>query len=88
LNAVFEELFTPGGAEVVFRPSPDYGLAGKTLSFREIRRVVFEQGDIALGIREGAGASNRDKGTVSLNPDFDSRWTVGPGDRIIVLTTY
>ena len=50
LNVVFEELFTVGGAEIYFRPPANYVVQGETMTFDEISKRVFAQGDIALGL--------------------------------------
>ncbi|NNE45987.1 MAG: hypothetical protein HKN37_04925 [Rhodothermales bacterium] len=87
LTSVFNELFGPGGAEIFFRPAADFGLDGRTISFREIRKSAFEHGEIALGVRidieeEGVGAG------VLLNPAPGETWTLRKQDEILVLTHY
>ena len=86
LRTVFEELFGPGGAEIIFRPAGDYGLDGTVASFSDVAATARAHGETALGVR---AASNSARATeVALNPPLARRWEFMPGDDIIVLTTY
>ena len=87
LTAIFEELFGPGGAEIFFRPARDYGLAGAAHSFAEVQNAAALHGEIALGVRLEEAAAGLDGG-VRLNPPRTARWTLGPADEVVVLTTY
>ena len=52
LRAVFEELFTAGGAEITFRPLSAYGLDGAgAVAFADLRRAAAGEGETALGFR-------------------------------------
>jgi ion channel POLLUX/CASTOR len=86
LRSVFDELFGPGGAEIVFRTPADYGLDGVRASFREIEAAVAARGEIGLGVRAGDTAAERRRG-VSLNPPRAQQWLLRAGDEIVVLTT-
>ena len=87
LNAIFQELFSSGGAEIFFRPAEDYKLTDRALSFREIQETAFQQGEIAIGVRIPENSTLR-PGGVELNPDREKRWSLVAGDEVVVLTTY
>lgn len=86
LRAVFDELFGPGGAEIIFRSPTQYALSGY-VSFGDISAAAHVRGEIALGVRPASGRSKRGGG-VALNPDMDRRFELGSDDEIVVLTTY
>lgn len=86
LRAVFDELFGPGGAEIVFRPAADYGLAGETASFERIEAAAAARGETALGVRSRVTAGRREASVV-LNPPRAQHWSLDGGDEIIALTT-
>lgn len=85
LRAVFDELFGPGGAEIVFRKPSVYGLGTGTSSFRDVADAVRRRGDIALGVRTPA---EREGHTVTLNPPRAQEWTLSDQDDVVVLTTW
>jgi ion channel POLLUX/CASTOR len=81
LRAVFDELFGPGGAEIVFRPAAHYGLTGRTLSFRLIEDSATARGDIAIGVRSRTDG----RPVITLNPSRSQEWTLAAADEIIAL---
>ena len=85
-RAVYDELFGPGGAEITFRSAALYGLCDRTVSVRQLQKIVVAQGDIALGVRIH-GDSHTSNG-MTLNPAGDSSWELGESDEIVVLTSY
>lgn len=85
LRAVFDELFGPGGAEIIFRSPAQYALSGD-VSFGDITAAAHVRGEIALGVRPASG--RRGRGGVALNPDMDRRFELRDDDEIVVLTTY
>lgn len=87
LTNVFGELFGPGGAEIFFRPASDYRLAGKTVSFEEIRAISHSVMEIAIGVRLAEG-SEEPGGGVQLNPHPDRQWKITEEDEVVVLTRY
>jgi len=87
LNAVFDELFTTGGAELYFRPAGEYGIAPGEYGFDEIRDMVVKAGDTPLGIRKQDLLQNS-RGGIELNPDRTKRICLDEKDEIVVLTTY
>lgn len=102
LRVVFDELFGPGGAEIIFRQPSDYALDGADSSFRDIEAAAAARGETALGVRTAASATDRIAAggaatagnarprvlELALNPPRDRRWSLVAGDEIIALTTY
>ena len=86
LGAVFEELFGPGGAEIVYRSAAEYGLTGRSIRFSDAQTAAASQGEIALGFHFEATATP-ETGAL-LNPPRDAVYRLGPGDDVVVLTTY
>ena len=84
LRAVFDELFGPGGAELHFRPLARFGLAPGEYTFADVMREVAARGEVALGLRTGAPASEP-QGGAKLNPARDRQFALGPSDEIITL---
>lgn len=83
LQVVFDEFFTTGGAEIYLRECKYYGISNTKMSFGEIERKIFEQGDIALGVGKSA---NRKE--IKLNPGKDEMFDLNGEDDLLVLTTY
>lgn len=86
LNVVYEELFSPGGAEIFFRPASDYDVAGKEINFATLKEMAFARGEIALGVRVHRSEGRED--WVYLNPAWDQTWTLGGKDELVILATY
>ncbi len=87
LRSVFDELFGPGGAEISFSGAERYGVAGREVRFAELQERAAAHGEVALGVRLSADASGWNAG-VRLNPPKEQRWTLAPGDEVVVLATY
>jgi ion channel POLLUX/CASTOR len=86
LRAVFDELFGPGGPEIIFRPPADYDLQDRQVTFEQIERTAAAHGEIAIGVQPAA--SQTGFGGVALNPARDRSFELGAADEIVVLTTY
>jgi Trk K+ transport system NAD-binding subunit len=98
LRAVFDELFSSGGSEIVFRRIAEYELAEslnrfegpdageRVYRFADLQRAADARGEIAIGIRR-AGQDGKPGGGVQLNPGRDERLRLNEDDEIIVLTT-
>jgi len=86
LGAVFDELFGPGGAEIIYRGAAEYGLTGRGIRFADAQTAAASQGEIALGFHFEA-ATSPEAGAL-LNPPRDAVYRLGPGDDVVVLTTY
>ncbi len=85
LGAVFEELFGPRGAEILFLPASNFVATGESVSFLRIQEAVAAAGMIAMGIRFGT-AGNEPGGGVELNPDRNRDLTLSTEDEIVILT--
>lgn len=84
LGAVFDDLFTAGGPEITFEPVDSYreeDSRGKT-TFREVRRVAFARGEIALGFQLGPRARD-----LRLNPSPDTVAGMDGSHRVVTLQT-
>ncbi len=87
LHAIFTELFTVGGAEIIFRLPSDFGAADDAeYTFAAIEELTASAGDRALGLYLPPGAG-RTSPSVALNPSRERKFTMGPGVRVVVLTT-
>lgn len=82
LGAVFEELFTVGGAEFLFRQPDVYDLPAAP-DFQALEAAAAGHGDIALGIYRAASdaAGNR----LMLNPARSTLLSLQEGDQVVVL---
>lgn len=86
LNVICQELFTAGGAEIIFRNLEEYGLTPGAILFSEIEDRVAEYGEIALGIYISThGIKNEDQ--LFLNPEKTRKLSLTPDTRLVVLTT-
>ena len=86
LGAVFDELFGPGGAEIVYRSAAEYGLTGRSIRFADALEAAARQGETALGFHFDT-ATTPETGAL-LNPPRDAIYRLGKGDDVVVLTTY
>jgi hypothetical protein len=82
LEAVFEELSGPRGAEIVFRLAREYVAVDGPMRFEAFERAAAARGEIALGVHRRRGP---DAG-LALNPNRQAEWTVADSDEIVVLT--
>lgn len=86
LGAVFTDLFDPQGAEIYLKPVGDYVEPGPAVSFYTVVEAARRRGEVALGYRVQARASDADSHYgVLLNPDKSNPITFSPQDRVIVL---
>jgi ion channel POLLUX/CASTOR len=93
LRAVFDELFTAGGAEVVFRPSDGLGLDGR-VGFTDLQRATCARGETLMGVRliagpterSGEGSGGAGAGGLFLNPSRDLRWPVEALEVVVLAT--
>lgn len=86
LGVVFEELFGPGGAEVIYRSADEYGLCHRSVRFADVQAAAARKGEIALGFHFDVTVSP-ETGAL-LNPPRDAVYRLGARDDIVVLTTY
>jgi len=78
IRLVFDELFTEGGAEIVFRPAADYHISTHH-SFAALEAKVAERGDVLLGLQPADQM-------LMLNPAREQVFEMHPDDRLCVLT--
>lgn len=83
LRAVFDDIFTVGGAEIVFREPSDYGLP-QSLAYWRLEASVASYGETALGIYRAIPAENGKH--LLLNPLRDIAITLNQGDQIVAIT--
>jgi hypothetical protein len=86
LGAVYQELFGPGGAEIIYRKAKEYDLLGCPIRFAELQAAAARHGEIALGLHFGASAT-LESGAL-LNPPRDETFVLASDDELIVLTSY
>ena len=87
LHAIFNELFTVGGAEIIFRKPEEYQLSEGTCSFEELEKRAAAQNETALGIyRDKSGHQGHEE--LVMNPPRDTQLIINEEDRLVVLTTY
>ena len=96
LRVVFDELFSSGGCEILFRRIGEYGSAGSIRqqndlastngerTFADLERAADAQGEIAIGVRR-SGQGRTPHGGVELNPKRDETMRLSDGDELIVL---
>lgn len=77
LRAVFDELFTAGGPEILFRDPGDYGDIPPA-DFRSARRLASRHGETAIGIHGVHG--------MYLNPPPATRMDATSRDRLVVIS--
>lgn len=80
LGDVFEELFGPHGAEIIFVDAGEYGIETGDVTFERVRARAAAHGDVAIGLELSSD--------VVLNPHGDTSYAIGPNDRIVALTFY
>ena len=86
LNSICEELFTAGGAEIIFRNIEEYGLESGVMPFSEIENKAAEFGEIALGIFNNNQSAKKDE-QLMLNPGSFTKLDINPETKLVVLTT-
>ncbi|HEU4829441.1 MAG TPA: TrkA C-terminal domain-containing protein [Gemmatimonadales bacterium] len=84
LGPVFDEIFGPSGCAISFTAADALGVGGREVSFDEIQQAAGAHGAVALGIRVARDATHA-TGGIRLNPAREKRWTLEPGDQVIVL---
>lgn len=84
LGLVFEELFTVGGAEILYRNISEYPMQS-VATFADLEAVAGLQGETALGVyRFTPDAEGR---RLQLNPARDAPLKLQVGDQLVILTT-
>jgi voltage-gated potassium channel Kch len=85
LSAVFNQLFQAEGAEIYLRPAEEYVATGQWVDFATLIEAARTRGETAIGYRVIEFAQQAPSYGVRLNPAKTERFTLAPGDRVIVL---
>lgn len=86
LNAVFEDLLDPAGAEIYLKPAGDYVVLGEAVPFAAVLEAARRRGEVAFGYRIAASADDAGASYgVSVNPTKAAQVTFAAADRIVVL---
>ncbi|PWN06953.1 CASTOR/POLLUX-related putative ion channel [Rhodohalobacter mucosus] len=86
LNTVYSELFTAGGAEIIFRNPEDYGMKDATTTFSEIQQTAGAHNEIALGLFTGSRSSTNSR-ILSMNPERSQSFQLTNSSRLVVLSS-
>ncbi len=86
LEPVFQDLFDADGSELYLRPASQYVALDQPLSFYTVVEAARQRGEVALGYRQHAHASDAGKDYgVKVNPVKSAQIAFQAEDRIIVL---
>ncbi len=86
LNAVFTEIFDPGGTEIYLKPAGQYVCLGSPVNFYTVIEAAAQRGEVAIGYRIKSAAEDAEKSYgVVLNPDKINEVRFNSDDRIVVL---
>jgi ion channel POLLUX/CASTOR len=86
LNAVFEDLFDPEGAEIYLKPAANYVALNTPVNVKTLMASALAQGHLVLGYRIAHLADDADKNFgVIMNPKKSTLETFSPQDKIIVI---
>ena len=83
LYSIYNELFTVGGAEIIFRKIEEYELAAETTTFSELEVQAFSYGETALGMYLVKGNGKQ----LLLNPPKNETINLSAIDSLVILTT-
>ncbi len=85
LSSIYSELFTVGGAEIIFREIATYGISPGEIAFHEIEALAASHGETALGLALQPKPGR--KTHLLLNPDKNRKIVLTEKDQLVVLTT-
>jgi hypothetical protein len=86
VNSICKELFTSGGAEIIFRNPEEYGIEPGKMPFIKLENKIAESGEIVLGIYNPHQAK-RSEEHIILNPGKFRILNITSKVRLVVLTT-
>jgi len=86
LNSIYNELFTVGGAEIIFRKPEEYNLEEEPIAFRELERRAAEFNETALGIFR-APLPGESKKILKMNLGREDLLKLKSDTLLVVLTT-
>ncbi|MGI5341758.1 CASTOR/POLLUX-related putative ion channel [Streptomyces sp. CA-181903] len=87
LVAVFHELFSAGGSEILLRPASRYVRAGGTASYATVVEAARRHGECAIGYRDHAGAAHGPRYGVWINPHKETSRRWAERDEVVVVAT-
>ncbi|MBC2878668.1 MULTISPECIES: CASTOR/POLLUX-related putative ion channel [Streptomyces] len=85
LAAVFQELFSAGGSEILLRPASRYVRACATASFATVVEAARRHGECAIGYRDHAGAAHGPRYGVWINPHKETSRRWADRDEVVVV---
>jgi ion channel POLLUX/CASTOR len=85
LAEVFADLFDAAGSEIYLKPAEYYVTPGVEVDFHTVVEAARRRGECPLGYRQAAHSQQPPAFGITWNPDKQDRFTLAPGDRIIVL---
>ncbi|MEO8083474.1 MAG: NAD-binding protein [Ardenticatenales bacterium] len=86
LEAVFDDLFDPTGAEIYLKPAGAFVALGAAVTFHTVIASALEQGATAIGYRIAVFATQPSRGHgIVINPAKLEPIVFGPADQVIVL---
>ncbi len=87
LSDVFAELFSPEGSELYLKPIGDYVTTGTPLTFSTLLEAARQRGEIAIGYRLHADATDATRAYgIHLNPKKSLAVSFSEEDKIVVLS--
>ncbi len=86
LHSIYNELFTVGGAEIIFRTPEEYGIKHGSYKFDEIVAFANTFGETALGIYTSPEVAEQ-RSSLQLNPNRKLGLEISDRVRFVVLTT-
>ena len=86
LEAVFGELLDNDGAEIYLRPATWYVQPGDEVSYATMVAGAARRGESAIGLKSGALAADGTNFGVVVNPAKSDTFSIGPDDRLVVLS--
>jgi voltage-gated potassium channel Kch len=83
---VFTDIFDPEGSEIYLKPVGDYVVTGEPVNFYTVVEAARRRGQVAIGYRISAEASEASKSNgVHTNPKKSGQVTFASEDKIIVI---
>lgn len=86
LHCIYNELFTVGGAEIIFRTPDEYGMTYGDYKFSELVARASAFGETALGIYTAPEEPGQ-RPSLQLNPNRNLDLEISDRVRLVVLTT-
>ncbi len=86
VNSIYKELFTVGGAEIIFKTYEEYKMKPGTYTFAELEKKAAQYGETALGIFRPNELKKSDDALV-LNPIREKKLEINSSTRLVILTT-